>query len=238
MKKKINSHITLENTNYEIIKKIETGSNAQCFVIKNKNQNKFFLKITQCFLETGIVCSTFPRLIQTGKYFNDDFFIYQFIDGKNLDKKIKINNLSFRKLLNLLIDIDNEGYALFDLQLTNIMIDKKNNFYFVDHGMVKPKSKAFQDFRVPSLEKYINEPSEYKCTNGITTNLYTESIEIYYYGAFISLLNLNLNTRNQSILNKMKDKDLRNRYKNCKELKKDLTKKDFFDVSIKIFSNK
>ena len=187
------------------------GNNSDRFLI-DENGKRFIIKFV-FKRELNIQSKYTPKCysIKTDRYaflnktkeFNF-IYKYEFIDGNSVAESI-IDDVLFYKIMCLFNYFFKNGYFVWDSHLDNIIIDLNNNPVFVDLGGIEiaPFNESFYVF---SFEKD-DFPSDYD------ENRNTETFIIYRVAFNLSkYCSLKISRKTRNCLNKMLQKNAKQRY--------------------------
>lgn len=205
------------------------GRYGRTFIVLIRRK-AYVLKITDGFSEMLTTASHMPHLFKLGTLNYDGkvkaYYLYKFIDGHFIDEMPILNKELLLSFIEMAKEIDDLDYAITDIDAKNMIISKNGKLYFVDHDRIMPKGIAFNRDHYPYSECEIH-PLE-NTPGSRFKNPYSVPTEIYYLGAFLYdnfvKTNRSDSERVKEIVNKMKEYDQSDRYKDFKEILNELIK--------------
>ena len=213
---------------FVIIKKyFKNGNNSRRLLIQDGNK-KYVIKMTDTNETLNLhkyVPKSYSIKTATFNFFNKDGFSYvykyQFIQGKELNKVI-IDDDIFLNLIKMCKYINTRHYLIWDFNPANIVITKEKDVFFVDLGGISrlPMTGVYY----PIIFSPGVEPDEWKSPMFPET-LKTEQFSIYYLShILINECSTKLSKASHSVLVKMNQMSISNRYKRFNDIYKELAK--------------
>jgi serine/threonine-protein kinase len=171
------------------------------------------------------------------------YIIMEYIDGETiveyLGNYIPFDPLPLNSIFSQLIDafcyLESKNIIHRDIRPSNIMVDKDGTVKIIDFGIGKICVSASAS---DSIASQINRNNANTLPDEYYRSEYTSLTDMFYLGdLFRSILNddkiiADIDFSYRKVINKMADKNPKNRYKNFKEIKALIDKHDFQQLEI------
>lgn len=171
------------------------------------------------------------------------YIIMEYIDGETimeyLENYIPFDPLPLNSIFSQLIDafcyLENKSIIHRDIRPSNIMVDKDGTVKIIDFGIGKICRNASTS---DSIVSQINRDNANTLPDEYYRSEYTSLTDMFYLGdLFRSILNndkiiADIDFSYRKVIDKMADKNPKNRYKNFKEIKALIDKHDFQQLDI------
>ncbi len=174
------------------------------------------------------------------------FILMEYIDGQNI--KDYINNYIsifednsiddiFLQMIEAFCYIEEHGIIHRDIREANILVDKSGNVKIIDFGIGKIFNSQEQHLE-DSLVSRINREGSDTLPQEYYAGIYTSQTDMFYLAELLKRLLTNTTNSKvkdfsyEDILDKMMEKNPKNRFDNFKAVRDAVNKKDFFSMEI------